>query len=86
MKPLILTPEQTAEILFHLKPGKSLVARVCREAFAGSNPDTSGRLLIEFVEISNSSLPALRELVIQAKAPAEKDAKRALGEVALVVS
>lgn len=66
---LILTSEQQAAIEPHIRHGWTLIGKVEREMFTGTNTSTSGRLRIELGTVPSSSLPALRAAIA---APAPK--------------
>ena len=67
---LILTAEQQAAIAPHIRHGWTLIGKVEREMFTGTNASASGQLRIELGAVPTSSLPALRDAVVKAKAPA----------------
>jgi len=76
---LILTSEQQAAIEPHIRHGWTLIGKVEREMFTGTNTSTSGRLRIELGTVPSSSLPALRAAIVKATAPkatAPKNPKR----------
>lgn len=58
-----LTPSQAETLKAHLRPGHVLIAKIAREAFNGTNPDSSGTLLIDFIPVSESTLTAIREII-----------------------
>ena len=66
---LILTAEQCAQIEPHVRPGFTLLGKLEREPFDGTNARTSGRLRIELGSVPTGALPALREAIRQATAP-----------------
>ena len=67
---LILTPEQAAEIEPHMRPGFTLMGKIEREMFDGTNAATSGQLRLELGSVPTRSLPALRTAVRKAMANA----------------
>lgn len=60
---LALTPDQQTELLHHLRPGHVLIAKIAREAFDGTNPQTSGTLLIDFKSIPETALHEIRAAI-----------------------
>ena len=74
---LVLTPEQQAAIAPLLRPGWTLLAKIEREPFDGTNTATAGQLRIEIGAVPTASLPALRAAVLQATAPAPKRKRKA---------
>ncbi len=75
---LQLTPDQAAEIIPHLRTGFALLGRIIREPYTGGNAETCGTLQIELGSVPESSLPALRDAIrtATAPAPAKRKAKR----------
>ncbi len=73
---LILTTQQAA-IEPHIRHGWTLIGKVEREPFTGTNASTSGRLRIELGTVPSSSLPALRAAIVNATAPAPKPKRKA---------
>jgi len=69
---LILTSEQSAQIEPHLRPGWTLLGKLEREPFDGTNAATSGRLRLELGSVPTDRLPALREAIRQAATPAPR--------------
>ena len=69
---LALSFAQAAQIAPHLRPGFALLGRITREGFDGTNPQSSGRLTIELGNVPTASLPALRDAIRKATAPAPK--------------
>ena len=76
MKRLILTIAQAAQTEPHLKHGWTMLGRITREGFDGSNAETSGALILELGSVPTASLPALRAAIRTATAPAPAKAKR----------
>ena len=74
---LILTTEQSAQIEPHMRHGWTLLAKVEREMFDGTNTATAGQLRLEVGAVPTSSLPALREAIRTATAPAPKPKRKA---------
>ena len=77
---LILTPEQQAAIAPHIRHGWTLIGKVEREMFTGTNASASGQLRLELGAVPSSSLPALRAAIVKAtapKAPAPKRTRKA---------
>lgn len=72
---LILTPEQQAAIAPHIRHGWTLIGKVEREMFTGTNAATSGRLTLELGNVPTSALPALRAAIVKATAPAPRKRK-----------
>ena len=60
---LELTIQQAAKLTAHSKPGFTMLGKIEREAFSGSNAETAGRLLLEVGNVPTASLPALREAI-----------------------
>lgn len=73
---LPLTIAQAAQIEPHLRPGMTLLGRITRETFTGRNGETSGALVIELGSVPEASLPALRESIRRATAPAPAKTER----------
>lgn len=73
---LHLSHEQAAELKSFLRPGITLLARINRETFDGTNPGTSGSPFIEFGPVPSASLPALREAILEATNPTPKPTRR----------
>ena len=69
---LPLTSDQAAAIEPHIRIGWTMLGKIEREAFDGSNATTSGRLVLELGTVPTASLPALREAITKATAPARK--------------
>jgi hypothetical protein len=67
---LELTTDQAAAVAPHLRPGMTLLGKIEREGFDGSNAGTSGRLTLELGSVPTASLPALRDAIRNATAPA----------------
>ena len=67
---LILTSAQQAAIEPHLRHGWTMLAKVEREMFTGTNTATAGQLRIEIGAVPTSALPALRDAIVKATAPA----------------
>jgi hypothetical protein len=74
---LILTPEQAAQIEPHLRHGRTLLGKVEREPFDGSNAATCGQLRIELGSVPTSALPALRDAIRTATTTPQKPRRRA---------
>ncbi len=74
---LLLTPAQAAQIEPHLRPGMTLLGKIEREGFDGSNAGTSGRLTLELGSVPTASLPALRDAIRNATAPAPAPKRKA---------
>ena len=60
---LTLTTAQAAQIEPHLRTGWTLLGRITREGFDGTNGATSGRLEILFAEIPSERLDAVRHAI-----------------------
>ena len=60
----------------HLRTGWTLLGKVEREQFTGSNGETSGRLTIELGRVPTASLPALRAAIAGESPPAKRKARR----------
>lgn len=71
-----LTTDQAAQIEPHLRTGMTLLGKIEREGFDGSNPQVSGRLTLELGSVPTASLPALRDAIRNATAPAPTKGKR----------
>ena len=74
---LALSPEQVAAVSPQMRPGFALLGRITREGFDGTNAATSGTLILELGTIPTASLPALRDAIRKATAPAPTKRKRA---------
>ena len=74
---LELTTAQAAAVTPHLKSGMTLLAKIEREGFDGSNPQVSGRLILELGNVPTASLPALRAAIRSATAPAPTKKRKA---------
>jgi hypothetical protein len=74
---LELTTDQAAQIEPHLRHGWTLLGKIERELFNGANPQTSGRLTIELGRVPDASLPALRDAIRNATAPAPAKKRKA---------
>ena len=74
---LPLNIAQAAQIEPHLRPGWTLLGRVMREGFDGTNGATSGRLEILFAEIPSERLDAVRAAIGGQAAPAKRRPKNA---------
>jgi hypothetical protein len=74
---LPLTTAQAAAITPHLRPGMTLLGKIEREGFDGSNAGTSGRLTLELGSVPTASLPALRDAIRNATAPAPAPKRKA---------
>jgi hypothetical protein len=74
-----LTDEQRAALEPHLGAGKVILATLTREQFQGNNPDTSGRVQIEFRVLPAAAVDSLRQGVrkVLAKAAEKEEQKRA---------
>jgi hypothetical protein len=77
MMRLILTAEQSAAIAPHIRHGFTLIGKVEREMFTGTNASASGRLTLELGSVPTRTLPALREAIRTATAPAPKRKRKA---------
>ena len=73
---LILTSAQAAQIEPHMRHGWTLLAKIEREMLDGTNTATAGQLRIEIGAVPTASLPALRDAVQRATAPAPPKRKR----------
>lgn len=60
---LHLTPDQSAAIRPHMRPGTTLLALITREMFDGANADRSGALTIQFGAVPNSVVELIRKKV-----------------------
>ena len=69
---LHLTPEQSAQVEPMMRIGFALLGKIEREPFDGSNAATSGTLRLELGAVPEAALPALREAIRTATAPARK--------------
>jgi hypothetical protein len=67
-----VTADQAAQIEPHLRHGWTLLGKIEREGFNGTNGETCGRLVIELGSVPTSALPRLREAIRNATAPAPK--------------
>ena len=67
---LILTSAQAAQVAPHIRPGWTLLAKIEREMLDGTNTATAGQLRIEIGAVPTRALPALREAIRTATAPA----------------
>ena len=76
---LVLTPEQQAAIAPHIRHGWTLIGKLEREMFTGTNASASGKLWIELGSVPTSALPALREAIRTARAPAPVPRRKAGG-------
>jgi len=76
---LILTSEQQAAIEPHIRHGWTLIGKVEREMFTGTNASASRKLWIELGSVPTSALPALREAITKATAPAPVPRRKAGG-------
>ena len=74
---LPLTTAQAAQIEPHLRHGMTLLGKIEREGFDGSNPQVSGRLILELGNVPTASLPALRAAIRSATAPAPTKKRKA---------
>jgi hypothetical protein len=72
---LILTPEQSAQLAPLMRHGWTLLGKLDRKPFDGSNVETSGRLRLELGSVPTSALPALRA-IRTATEPARKSKAR----------
>lgn len=77
MKQLPLTEQQSAQLKRHMRHGYTLLGRIMHEQFDGSNATTCGRLVLEYVSVLDSKLPALRAAIatVQTEAPKQKKPK-----------
>ena len=66
---LPLTTDQAAQIEPHMRPGLTMLARIERETFAGTNGATSGRLMLIFIEIRGDRMDAVRAAIAGEAAP-----------------
>lgn len=73
---LALTYAQIEEMKAHLRPGVTLLAKITRETFDGSNPSTSGEPFIDFGAVPTSSIDALRTAIREANDPTPKPKRR----------
>lgn len=73
---LILTSEQQAAIEPHIRHGWTLIGKVEREMFTGSNAGTAGQLRLELGVVPNIALPSLREALTKATATAPVPRKK----------
>ncbi len=76
---IILTADQSAQIADSMLPNLTLIGRVMREQFDGTNATTCGRLVLEVGTVPTSTLPALREAIRKAKKPAAKRPRKGQG-------
>ena len=74
---LPLSSAQAAQIEPHLRHGMTLLGKIEREGFDGSNPQVSGRLILELGNVPTASLPALRAAIRSATAPAPTKKRKA---------
>lgn len=58
-----LTPSQAETLKAHLRPGHVLICKIAREMFNGTNPDSSGTLLIDFIPVTESKLSEIRVII-----------------------
>jgi hypothetical protein len=72
-----LTAEQQAAIEPHMRPGFTIIGKVEREQFEGTNVATTGTLRIELGTVPTIALPALREAIRTATAPAPERTRKA---------
>lgn len=72
---LPLTTDQAAAVTPHLRHGWTLLGKIEREVFDGSNAGTSGALALELGNVPTASLPALRDAIRNATAPAKPKRK-----------
>ena len=77
---LELTTAQAAQIEPHLRHGMTLLGKIEREGFDGSNAGTSGRLTLELGSVPTASLPALRDAIRNATATAPAPAPKRNGK------
>lgn len=63
---LPLTTEQAAAVGPLLRHGWTMLAKIERESFDGTNAETCGRLWLELGSVPTSSLPSLRAAIRQA--------------------
>ena len=68
---LTLTADQASQIEPHLRPGWTLLGKIGREQFTGTNPQTSGALVLELGRVPEAALPALREAIRKATGQAQ---------------
>ena len=69
MMRITLTAEQHAAIEPHVRPDRTLLAKIDREWFDGSTAATAGRLILEIGSVPTSSLPALRAAIRSSTSP-----------------
>lgn len=60
---LTLTPDQRSEITSRMKPGFTMIARITREQFDGTNPNSAGQFAIEFGLVPDAAIPAIRQII-----------------------
>ena len=60
---LELTAAQSAQLMPLMRHGSQLLARVDREQFDGTNPATSGRLVLVVTAIPSARLDAVRAAI-----------------------
>ena len=72
---LTLTAEQSAQLAPSIRHGWTLIGKIEREPFTGSNAGTSGRLIMECGSVPSESLPALRSAIRLATKPSRRKAK-----------
>jgi hypothetical protein len=72
---LELTTDQAAQIEPHLRPGTVLLARVDRAPFDGTNPQTSGALMLVFASIPIERLASVRAAISGEQAKPKRKAK-----------
>jgi hypothetical protein len=82
---LPLTPAQAAQIEPHLRPGWTMLGKVEREPFSGTNAETCGRLVLELGSVPASALPRLRDAIRAATAPAKPKRKAKASRETLAV-
>jgi hypothetical protein len=76
---LILTAEQSTQVEPLIRHGFTLIGKLDREMFDGTNAPTSGTLTLELGSVPTSALPALREAITKATAPAPVPRRKAGG-------
>lgn len=73
---LPLTAEQFRQIEPHMQPGFTILGRLDREPFDGTNGATSGRLTLIFTAIPGARLDAVRAAIAGEPKPARKRESR----------